>query len=279
MSKRKNANGYRVWMNERVYVEPKLIPSHMLMLDVEYQRKVDMARVEEIVDNFNPCVVNPLKVSHRGGRYFVFDGGHTLMALKVLNVDKETFPVECRVYENLTREEENMLFALQTGNAKPISVEDKMNALRNAGDEETVGIIQATEASGLNLAIRERGEKSIRALGKARSLYRKYGEEIYEDALVLIHETWNGNRSSLTANMLGGVCIFLKEFRDCYRKERFLKKLKEEEPDAIRTAAKRAKTSYQTLDAAVATEIARIYNYGGGKGRIDPVRAARIVEY
>ena len=279
MSKRRNSSTYRVWMNERVYVEPRLVPSHMLKLDLNYQRKVDMERVQEIVDNFNHCIVNPLKVSHRDGQYFVFDGGHTLMALKYMNKDKDSFPVECRVYENLTYEEENQLFAMQTGYAKPISVKNEMKALQNAKDQETLDIVQATEDTGLNLAIRENTEGSIRAIGKARNLYRKYGEDIYSAALSLIRETWGGKSSSLTANMLGGVCVFLKEFGSEYSYDRFLRKLKEKNPVDIRTMAKRGKTEYQTMDAAVATEIAGIYNYGGGKGRIDPVRASRIVEY
>ena len=278
MSKRRNVSGYREYMNERVYVEPRRLPSHMLMLDPEYQRKVDMKRVQKIVDDFNPYLVNPLKVSHRDGAYYVIDGGHTLMALKIVKGGRETFPVECRVYENLTREEENTVFALQTGYSKPISVEDEMNALRNGKDEETLDIISIVRESGLKLAIREGGEKSIHALSKVRSLYRKYGRDICLDAFKLVNETWEGSKSSLTANILGGMCVFIKEFRDCYLKSRFLKKLKDEDPDSIRTAAKRSRASFQTLDAAVATEIARIYNHGGGKGRISPGRTAYIME-
>ena len=279
MSKRRNSSTYRVWMNERVYVEPRLIPVHMLKIDPEYQRKADMERVQEIVDNFNPCIVNPLKVSHRDGNYYVFNGSHTLLALKKINQGKESFLVECRVYENLTYEEENKLFALQSGISKPVSVRNTMNALQNAKDQETLDIVQATEDTGLNLAIKEYGEGSIKAIGKARSLYRKYGGEIYSAALSLIRDTWGGKNSSLSANMLGGVCVFLKEFGPDYNYDRFLRKLKEKNPVDIRTMAKRGKTEYQTMDAAVATEIAGIYNYGGGKGRLDPVRASRIVEY
>ena len=131
MSKRRS-NIYRVYLNERVYIEPKLLASHILEIDPSYQRRIDMERVQKIVDNFNPLVVNPLKVSHRGGKYYVVDGGHTLMALKKVNEGKKTFLVECRVYENLTYEEENAMFSIQFGFSKPISVRDEMNALANA---------------------------------------------------------------------------------------------------------------------------------------------------
>ena len=106
MSRRRKSNSYRVWMNDRVYVEAKLIPSHMLEIDPEYQRRIDMGRVEQMVEEYNPCVVNPLKVSHRDGKYWTFDGGHTLMMLKKVHEGEKTFLVECRVFENLTYDED-----------------------------------------------------------------------------------------------------------------------------------------------------------------------------
>ena len=120
MSRRRKSNGYRVWLNERIYVEPKMVPSHMIELDPDYQRRIEMDRVNQMVEEFNPLVVNPLKVSHREGKYYAFDGGHTLMMEKKVNEAKDTFLVECRVYENLTKDEEKILFAAQTGLSKPI---------------------------------------------------------------------------------------------------------------------------------------------------------------
>ena len=269
MSKKKKTAAYRVWMNERVFVEPRLLPSHMLEIDPDYQRQIDMERVERMVEEYNPCIVNSLKVSHCGGKYLVFDGGHTLMMLKKVNAGKESFSVECRVFENLTKDEEKTLFAAQTGLSKPISVNDEMNALAGAGDPETVDIIRATEASGVNLAIRENKGTSVRAVGKARSLYRNYGGGTYEDAVSLIMSTWQGAQGSLSANILGGVTAFLNAFGDVYDRDRFIKKLKGAEPKDLLATAKRNKTDYQTLDKACATEIAKAYNKGRGPGCLE----------
>ena len=270
MSKRRrNGAAYRVWMNDRIYVEARLLPSHVLEIDPDYQRKIDMERVEQMVKEFNPCIVNSLKVSHRNGKYKVFDGGHTLMLLKIINEGKPSFLVECRVYENLTEDEEKLLFAAQTGLSKPISVNDEMNALAGAGDPETVDIIRATNASGVNLAIRENKGTSVRAVGKARSLYRNYGSDTYEDAVSLIMSTWYGKNGSLNANVLGGVTAFLDAFGNVYDRDRFIKKLKGIEPKDILATAKRNKTDYQTLDKACATEIAKTYNKGRGPGRLE----------
>ena len=270
MSKRRrNGAAYRVWMNDRVYVEARLLPSHVLEIDPEYQRRIEMNRVKQMVKEFNPCIVNSLKVSHRNGKYKVFDGGHTLMLLKIINEDKPSFLVECRVYENLTEEEEKYLFAMQTGLSKPISVNDKLNALAGANDPETMDLIRATNVSGVNLAIREKKGVSVCAVGKASSLYRNYGSQTYEDAVSLIMDTWHGGKGSLHANMLGGVTTFLDAFGEQYDRGRFIRKLKETAPKDILATAKRNKADYQTLDKACATEIAKAYNKGRGSGRIE----------
>ena len=269
MTRRRKSNSYRVWMNDRVYVEAKLIPSHMLEIDPEYQRRIDMGRVEQMVEEYNPCVVNPLKVSHRDGKYWTFDGGHTLMMLKKVHEGEKTFLVECRVFENLTYDEERILFAAQTGLSKPISVNDKLNALAKASDPETLDLIRATNASGVNLAIREKKGVSVCAVGKARTLYRNYGSQTYEDAVSLIMDTWHGGKGSLHANMLGGVTTFLDAFGEQYDRGRFIRKLKETAPKDILATAKRNKADYQTLDKACATEIAKAYNKGRGSGRIE----------
>ena len=268
MSRRRKSNGYRVWLNERVYVEPKLIPAHMIELDPDYQRRIEMDRVNQMVEEFNPLVVNPLKVSHREGKYYAFDGGHTLMMEKKVNEAKATFLVECRVYENLTKDEEKILFAAQTGLSKPISVNDRLNALAGANDPKTVDLIRATNAAGVNLAIREKKGTYLGAVRKAVSVYDKYGSEIYEEALSLIMKTWKGRKDSLLSNILGGTATFLNAFGKVYDQNRFITKLKGVEPKELLTAARRNKTDYQSLDAACATEIAKAYNKGRGKGAL-----------
>jgi hypothetical protein len=60
--------------------EYKRLMSTMLETDASYQRKIDLARVDRIVASFDARLVNPVKVSNRGGHFYVFDGAHTLAA-------------------------------------------------------------------------------------------------------------------------------------------------------------------------------------------------------
>ena len=127
--------------------------SEQLELDYSYQRPTEPERVREIVSQFDPALVNLVKVSARDGHYYVFDGGHTLAALRKVN-GKKSFPVLCKVYYGLTYEDEAILFAKQQGNAKKVGIPYKLRALEAAGDLETVDFLDRTRKSGDETALR-----------------------------------------------------------------------------------------------------------------------------
>ena len=100
--KKKTKEKY-VWLNNAdLYVNPRI------------QRKIDPERVRKIASQFSPLVANPIKVSYRDGRYYIFDGMHTRAAIRLLN-GSDNFPILCRVYNGLTEEDEARLFAIQFG--------------------------------------------------------------------------------------------------------------------------------------------------------------------
>ena len=267
MSKRRNV--IRIQINDHAYFTVGLLPSHLIQTDPEYQRSIDMNRVQKIVEEFEMGVVSPLRVSHRGGKYYVFDGGHTLSVLKIVNEGKTSFPVLCLIYENLTMEEEALLFAKQRGIEKPVPFKDRLNANLIGKDERAETLVKATEDGGLSLAVKERRDGTIWAVEKANSLMEKYGEEHYGKTLSLIKDTWGGIQESLAANMLGDVAAFLKEFGEVYDRDRFIKRLREVQPKDLQTLARRNKASYQNMDESYATEMAAAYNKGRGKCRLD----------
>src|SRR5699024_11719604 len=66
-----------------------------------YQRELNIHRVRKIAAAFDPRLLNPPKVSYRSGRYYVFDGQHTIAVLKLLNGGKDLM-VRCIVYTGMT---------------------------------------------------------------------------------------------------------------------------------------------------------------------------------
>ena len=107
-------------INDHLEYEIETLPSHVLKCDYRYYQKVDMSRIETLAEYFNPSLMVPLIVNHRDGQYYIVEGLRTLMVLKKVNEGKQSFPVECRVYDNLTLEEEVMLSEKVRNYHKPL---------------------------------------------------------------------------------------------------------------------------------------------------------------
>ena len=93
------STSHTTMVNERVGYEYKFLTSTVLETDPSYQRRMNAAQVDRIVAEFNPLLVNAVKVSQRDGRFFVFDGAHTLAALRRIHEGKP-FMVECKVFNS-----------------------------------------------------------------------------------------------------------------------------------------------------------------------------------
>ena len=238
-----------------------------LEIDDKYQRGLNINIVKKIVANFNPDLVNVLKVSYRDGHYYVFDGQHTLTAIKMKFKD-DGYPVMCKIYYGLSMEEEAHLFAEQTGFAKKVPVAYKLRAQAIAGDEEVTDFLHITREKGFMIEPGKRLNKpgAIEAVKMAFQCYHSIGAEQYGRMLELMNKAWHGEQWSITQNMLSGMCVFMKTFGGCFDSDRFVKKLSQAtEREIVREASK-------SIDIPVPYRYARAlavyYNKGGAKGTL-----------
>lgn len=248
--------------------EVKKLPAEKLVT-VDYQRPINKARVKEIVERFDPDKVNIIKVSARGGMYYVIDGAHTLAALKQVN-GGDRFDVLCRVYRDLTYEQEADLFASQYDGAKKVPFKYELRARLASGNPDYVMFARYTELAGLKLAECSHNGRDgvIAAVEKAWNIYVKYGPAFYEDMLKLVNETWHGASWSLHGCVLGGVAAFMSAFPD-FSRERFIRNLKKA---GIDTITRNTGVYGRKCDSAFGFSIAKLYNAGGGRGTVDPLR-------
>ena len=249
--------------------EYRQLLSTMLETDTSYQRPIDAMRVERIAENFDPRVVNTLKVSNRDGHFYVFDGAHTLMALKRIHGDSP-FPVDCKVFHGLTYEDEAYLFALQTGESKDVAFGVRLRAMLVSRSPEAEEFRAHTESVGLALTDRSgsAAKNTIAALAKAYKLYKDRGPEEYERILRLIADTWGGAAWSLTSYVLGGVSVLFREYGEGLNRDRFIKRLRGANYEDLRDEARRQQRS--SSDIAHALALVKTYNRGGGRGAVDP---------
>ena len=254
-------------INERVGYTYKFLSSSSLETDASYQRRMNEAQVDRIIAEFNPLLVNAVKVSHRDGRFFVFDGAHTLAALRRMHAD-QPFMVECKVFTGMTYQEEVELFALQTGASRVVSFEYKLRAKLAAEVPKESSFLKATQAAGLRLTdVRQTNARGqIAAKATALKLYETYGEERYVEVLRLLVDTWDGAEWSLSKPMLNGCAVFLKAYGEEYKRDRFIRKLAFANADELAAIARRQRVEEQPRQYALA--MLELYNKGG-RGRLD----------
>lgn len=233
----------------------------------KYQRPVNDAKIEKIIRNFNPNLVNPLKVSFRDGQYWVYDGQHTLEAHRKMKGNND-FMIACIVRHGLTYEEEARLFALQNGEATKVGVSDQVKALEEAKDEFTIAFLAATRESGFDITPGKRVNRNgfISAVAKAMECYKKMGDAEYRHMLTLLKNTWNGEKWSVENTILAGLCLLMRTYGSDLDDNRFMRKMAEiNEIDINRTAGKYYDLS---MPFRFAMAMATIYNKGGSKGTL-----------
>ncbi len=103
------------------------INSRDIVIPDAYKRRLNTDRVAKIAAGFDECIANEPKASQRDGRYYVFDGQHTIAARKKLNRNAD-LPILCKVYRGITEHDESLLFAAQTGESAALTPSAKLRA-------------------------------------------------------------------------------------------------------------------------------------------------------
>lgn len=212
------------------------IPSDQLIIEKKtYQRKSDRNKIAHIVSNWNEQVANEPKVSARDGKYYVFDGQHTILAREAMSEGKP-ISILCKVYYGLTAQDEATLFALQTGFSSKLRPGEKLRAYLFAGEDEATAFTTATESVGIQVDLKgTRFDKHLACVSTALNAYRTLGEELYIEAMSVIFEAWNGKADSLRYEIVKAVTEFVGTYANVYDRMTLISALKSvKQPNKIR---------------------------------------------
>lgn len=255
---------------EKLYEEMFINSAALIVPHDLYQRGLDNHRVREIADSFDECIANEPKVSARDGKYYVFDGQHTIAARKFLN-DGLDLPILCKVYTGLTAEDEAALFAQQTGFSAKVYPGAKVRALVFAGDPDAIAFLEVTEEAGFHLSFNQsRGLKRIGCVATAYAEFRAVGAEIYSEALRVIMAAWGGHKDSLRAETIQGITRFIKLYYDEYNPKRLVSRCRRCDALYIYRNAKAAGDSLPAPQKYI-LEVWKIYN-GNSKATALPLK-------
>jgi len=239
--------------------------SSKLRID-SYQRPLDEKRINLILKEFNPNIVNYIKCSIRNdGELYIYDGQHTRAILERLNGNAPVI-VECLVKEfvGLTDaerfNEEAKLFAQQNGGSKPVQLGSRLRAEYLAGERGATLFHEASNVSGLIMDF----SKSA-AMGKIVCIVEAYkawellGNVAYSDMLNTIVLAWDMHPASLRREVIGGLASFIKRFGSAYDTERLIKALSKVSPTQI---VRDGNLSTDSGTAKYGEQVLKLYNKG-----------------
>lgn len=231
-----------------------------------YQRPVNKKNCDCIKTGYIKELVNPIKVSLRNGKYYVFDGQHTLTVLTEMFGENCTVP--CLVYCGLTYEREAELFAKQDEFKKKLDIREQVKAQYESKDEEIVRFVKAVEECGykcrFNGGGRNEGVGNIRYL--LDHVYRTKGEEHMKRILHIIKAAWPEEHSATSDPIIKGVDIFVSLYDGEFSDTDLVSKLQKIAPIVIIRNGKADMTHSGAIRFAI--QIFDQYNKGKNKGKL-----------
>ena len=204
----------------------------------EYQKPLNEKRVSQIAAEFDERVANEPKVSYRNGNYFVFDGQHTIAA-RVMRNGGKPLKIRCKVYRDLTPEQEALLFATQTGFAAKPTPGNRLRARIYAKDKMAIDFRDETECCGFLLDLDgSRSDYHINCINTAMRMFRKLTKEQYRESLDIIRMAWNGKSESLLNEVFVSVCEFVRHYDGQYNRNTLIEALRQVDPKSISRGVK-----------------------------------------
>ncbi|MDO4650199.1 MAG: hypothetical protein Q4B26_16290 [Eubacteriales bacterium] len=215
-------------MNERFkpyvpQVHFELIPIKNLVSSQDYQRSVSSRQIATAATEFDVNQINPVKVSRRNGKNYVFNGQHTIEIVATVSGSRDT-PVWCMIYDDLVYEHEADIFANQSKYVRPLTPYDIFVANIEAGNQEQIMIKELVESYGLTISNKD-APGNICAVATIQDVMREYGYANLDHTLRLCIGTWEGTAHSLGSLILKSISILLYVYGEELNDEVFKEKL------------------------------------------------------
>lgn len=175
-----------------------------------YQREIRQSRVKSYADKYNPNIFGIILVSHRDGEYYIVDGQHRVEVAKLLGIKT----VWCQVLEGLTYEQESEHFYQINDSKSRLNANHKFHSKVEAKDTEALEIVQALKKYRFVYSKEgnEYGDNIINAVGTLQQIYKNSGEDGLSLILEILRKAWNGDHSSLKAEIIKGLYTFVSNY-------------------------------------------------------------------
>lgn len=206
------------WMMTGAPGELVYLAKTVLEIDHSYQRHAKNARVLRLAKRWNWLACGVLTVAKRGGRYYVVDGQHRLLAaLKRFDIER----LPCLVFDTVEMRDEAVAFRDANKERRPIATFEQWNADLVAQDEATLFAHALITNSGRTPG-QTAGPGTVRCLSAIVSAARTSREElgrVWPVAVQLcagnaLHERVLGALMYLECNLVEGQSVADKQWRE-----------------------------------------------------------------
>lgn len=236
--------------------EYKYLRPSQIVADPLYQRPLDQRRVEKIANEFSGDLFNEPKVSYRDGKYWVFNGQHSLAAWRYYH-NNEDKPVFCKVFKGMTWLEECDAFMKQNGLSKDPTTNEKLHAAFNSKDPDVVDMVEKAKMCGfdVNFSMCKTPTRII-ALSALFRAYKAIGGEAFLDMMTAIKEAWYGDIDAVSQQIISGMAAFYKAYGGNFKRDALVTALKHTTPARIIANGK----SFTNRTNTYTREIVKEYN-------------------
>lgn len=203
------------------------LDSSMLHADLPYQNVFDQSIVDKIVNEFKKSLLRPLEVSYRDGQYNVIDGKHRLTGIKELEkLTGVKIPVPCWVHYGLTAEGECKLFVDLENEKRTIGSMELYKAAYEANDDYTVNFVDTIRKVGFIFDFCSTSKNGrIHMTTTPSKILDKLGQADFVRFLMLLYNTWNGDKDFLSQRFMNGFCDFYENYKNEIDDKLFVKRL------------------------------------------------------
>lgn len=246
----------------------KQLSTKEIIVNPNAQRDVGKrdAQFRKIMKEFDPRLVNDIKVAQINGKYYCFDGQMTMKVLKARNRNNDLM-VRCKVYRGMTDVDAAEMFVKQNGTTSRVSTMDKLRVEFNHGNREVLDFVRLTEANGITIDwSKGSGRNKIVAVSTAFRIYKDFNDpHEYSEFLSILRDSWGGEPDSFRNEIMSGLYMFMKAYRGRYRSKTLVAKLSRVSPKSI---VREAKVSTASGDRKYAIQILNAYNHNASTNRL-----------
>lgn len=231
-------------------------------VDREAQRIATDPSIRSLADDYNLDLLGIPVLSERDGQYWILDGQHRLLALKlVLGDDADDWTFQAEVYTGLSEAQEADMF-IKLNKRKNVSAFDKFKVGVTAEYPIPTDINRIVNAHGLRVS-QDNKQGSISATTALEFTYGLGGPKLLSSVLSTLSEAWDS--AVWDSFIIKGTALFLNRYGNRINRKTLVRKLSDIPMAAkgLKLDANRIKQQTGVvLDKATAAAITNKYNKG-----------------